>query len=446
MKKINTFFPKVGEIAHKGVIQTLGATSIQDAIVLMEANNLSDIIYSVEQGHAIFTVEDLIQYRRQGRTMLALLNELDVHLLVYVNEDENVLHLLPHFDETDCRYLGVRNAEGHLVGIVSYTDILASVDPVVMMEHKTLAEVLERSRIEMVSDSVKTESVLDQLIYAEDAILIANQGKLVGIVTTKDMVRMIRDAVDMSLPISTYMTSPVWTLKGGETIKTAIEHLKERKFKRAIVVADDNNVIGVISQRELITLTYGRWAELMKLHAHELGELVQVLESSNIKLQQESLTDPLTGTGNRRMINQAIEAEIGRYYRHERMAFSILMLDVDFFKKVNDTFGHPFGDKVLKFLCQKVKTILRVSDVLARWGGEEFAILLPTADLNSAVMLAERMRAEIEQSSVQNQRITISIGAAEYQRGESFEMLLNRVDKALYEAKQTGRNKVVAAH
>jgi len=378
--------------------------------------------------------------------MLALLNELDVHLLVYVNEDENVLHLLPHFDETDCRYLGVRNAEGHLVGIVSYTDVLASVDPIVMMEHKTLAEVLEKSRIEMVSASVKTESVLDQLIYAEDAILIANQGKLVGIVTTKDVVRMIRDAVDMSLPISTYMTSPVWTLKGGETIKAAIEHLKERKFKRAIVVADDNNVIGVISQRELITLTYGRWAELMKLHAHELGELVQVLESSNIKLQQESLTDPLTATGNRRMINQAIEAEIGRYYRHERVAFLILMLDVDFFKKVNDTFGHPFGDEVLKFLCQKVKAILRVSDVLARWGGEEFAILLPTADLNSAALLAERMRAEIEQSSVQNQRITISIGAAEYQRGESLEMLLNRVDKALYEAKQTGRNKVVSAH
>lgn len=255
-------------------------------------------------------------------------------------------------------------------GIVTYTDVLASVDPAVMIEHKTLAEVLEKGSIETISESTRTETVLDQLIYPEDAILIAEQGNLVGIVTTKDVVRMIRNSVDMSLPIRCYMTTPVCTINRRETIKAAIEHLKERKFKRAIVVDDDGNVNGVITQRELISITYGRWAELMKLHAHELGELVRVLESKNIKLQIESLTDPLTGTGNRRMINQAIESEIGRYYRREMTTFSVLLLDVDFFKNINDAHGHPFGDEVLKSLCNRVKGILRVSDILARWGAK----------------------------------------------------------------------------
>jgi diguanylate cyclase (GGDEF)-like protein len=297
----------------------------------------------------------------------------------------------------------------------------------------------------MIAESTATELVLDQLIYAEDAMLIESGGKLAGIVTTRDIVRMIRDGIDLTLPIRCHMTTPVYTISHRETIKSAIDYLKERKFKRAIVVDDEGNLNGVVTQLELISITYGRWAELMKLHAHELGELVQVLESKNIKLQHESMTDALTGTGNRRMINQAIEAEIGRYYRHERQAFSILLLDIDFFKKINDNFGHPVGDEVLQLLCLKLKALLRVSDTLARWGGEEFVILLPTADIDSAAILAERMRAEVEKTSFNNQLVTISISAAEYQRGESQEMLLKRLDLALYEAKNTGRNKVVVA-
>ncbi|MDP2805669.1 MAG: diguanylate cyclase [Gallionellaceae bacterium] len=445
MPKITIFFPKAGEIAHHGVVQASGAASIEDAVALMESNNLSDVIYSIGEVHAIFTVEDLMKYRHQGRNMSASLNELTHRQLIYVNEGDNILNLLPLFDDGRCRYLGVKNAAGVLDGILSYSDVLASVDPAVMMERRTLADVLGKSRVEMIDASTKTQTVLEQLIYVEDAILIAENGKLAGIVTAIDVIKMIRDGVDMSLPIRNYMTQPVRTITQRATIKAAIEHLKENHFKRAIVVDDHNDVIGRITQRELIGITYGRWAELMKLHAHELGELVQVLESKNQKLQQESLTDPLTGAGNRRLLNQAIEAEIGRFYRHEMTAFSVLLLDIDFFKKINDAFGHPVGDEVLKTLSSRTKRLLRTSDVFARWGGEEFAILLPTADLKAASILAERIRAEIADNLISEHQVTVSIGVAEYQRGESQEGLLERVDIALYEAKNSGRNKVVTA-
>jgi diguanylate cyclase (GGDEF)-like protein len=241
------------------------------------------------------------------------------------------------------------------------------------------------------------------------------------------------------------MSAPVQTIHREETVKTAIEFLKEKGFKRAIVIDDQGKVDGIVTQRELINITYGRWAELMKLHAHELGELVHVLESENQQLKVESLTDTLTGVGNRRRFNQILESEIGRYYRQDMTPFSILMLDIDFFKKINDTHGHLVGDQILNALCKRISALLRVSDEITRWGGEEFAVILPTASSKSALALAERMRADVAQNPFGDIKVTISIGAAEYHRGESLEELLHRADQALYAAKQGGRNKVVLA-
>ena len=149
--------------------------------------------------------------------------------------------------------------------------------------------------------------------------------------------------------------------------------------------------------------------------------------------------------GNRRRVNQAIEGEIGRYYRHGMSPFSVLLFDIDHFKIINDTHGHLVGDQVLKALCGTIAERLRGSDEIARWGGEEFAVILPTANQVQAVALAERLRQRIAETNFDGIRISVSIGVAEYQRGESLEALLERVDHALYAAKQGGRNRVVVA-
>lgn len=445
MEKEKAFFPKVKDIAHMGVVQTSGSSTVAEAVRLMEESNLGDIVFETEVGHAIFTVEDLMLFSRDKRDLALQLRELSVSLLSYVDGEESVLHLLSKFDEAHCRYLGVRDNQNSLIGIVSYTDILASVDPVLMIERKKLSEVVGKRRVDIVGLTTSTEVVLAQLVDAEDAVLVAEHGRLVGIMTTKDAVRLIKEGADIKAPVEKYMTSPVWTLSHAETIKVAIDLLKEKKFKRAIVVDDDGKVLGIVTQRELVDITYGRWAELMKLHAHELGELVVMLQSANKKLQQETLTDPLTGVGNRRRINQVIESEIGRYYRQNMSPFSLLLLDIDHFKQVNDEYGHLAGDQVLKELCKKVLSLLRVTDEMARWGGEEFVVLLPTASADHAAVLAERIRAEIAQGVTGGLNVTISVGLAEYQRGESLETLVSRADQALYAAKNQGRNRVCRA-
>ena len=160
-------------------------------------------------------------------------------------------------------------------------------------------------------------------------------------------------------------------------------------------------------------------------------------------LRNASLTDPLTGLNNRRFLDAMIEKEIARVDRYKG-SLSIANLDLDHFKRVNDTWGHPIGDEVLKLTANIVKSTIRESDVLIRLGGEEFAILLPQTGIDAAYMVAESARKAIEEASHPIAgKFTASFGVAERQSGESYNSLYRRVDEALYRAKESGRNRVI---
>ncbi len=186
--------------------------------------------------------------------------------------------------------------------------------------------------------------------------------------------------------------------------------------------------------------------ELNRDYAGAQFELTQ----TNLKLQQReaqilaaSLTDPLTGVGNRRRLEQALALEISRA---ERMAGKLcaLMADLDHFKRVNDTYGHEAGDKVLAAFSDLLRRCTRATDVVARFGGEEFVVLMPATDLAQASAIAERIRGEFAACRVAPlpDPVTSSFGVAELKAGEQGHALLRRADSALYTAKQLGRNRV----
>ncbi|MDF1877058.1 diguanylate cyclase [Sulfurimonas sp. SAG-AH-194-L11] len=159
------------------------------------------------------------------------------------------------------------------------------------------------------------------------------------------------------------------------------------------------------------------------------------------KLLTLSLTDELTKIGNRRYFNQKLKSEISRSKRHKTV-FSLVVFDIDHFKKVNDTYGHDTGDDVLRVYSEFILEQLRVEDVFCRTGGEEFAIILADTDEKSASLLAEKLRLKIENYK-KIVPITMSFGVAEYRPKESKEELYKRADTALYKAKESGRNRVV---
>jgi len=153
-------------------------------------------------------------------------------------------------------------------------------------------------------------------------------------------------------------------------------------------------------------------------------------------------TDPLTNIYNRRKFSKLLEQEIKRVERYDR-ALSIVMLDIDHFKRVNDTYGHDTGDYVLRRVTEIIKENVRITDALARYGGEEFVIILPETDVRGASRLIERMRKTIEKTSLDSVGIiTISAGIAGYIGGDNCKSMITRADKALYLAKEEGRNRV----
>ena len=198
--------------------------------------------------------------------------------------------------------------------------------------------------------------------------------------------------------------------------------------------------------------------ELMKLNDavlklnHDYADAQFQLAQTNFKLQQReaeivalSLTDQLTGVGNRRQLDQAIATEISRAHRSGSKC-SAIMADLDHFKKVNDTYGHENGDKVLVSFGHLLFREVRATDIVTRFGGEEFVVLMPNTNLEKAIATADRIRRAQAANSVEPllSPVTASFGVVELAAGEQGDALLSRADKALYSAKQSGRNCVIA--
>lgn len=185
---------------------------------------------------------------------------------------------------------------------------------------------------------------------------------------------------------------------------------------------------------------------LFDIATEELGRIL-ALERSHQLLYQQAIRDPLTGLYNRRHMTELLRSEMEEARRF-RQPLSLLALDLDRFKEINDRFGHGTGDQVLVIAAQRMAFGLRKVDRLARIGGEEFLVLCPRTDLDGAALLAERIRESIAEGPVpglpEEQRITVSLGVATLKEGESAEAFIDRADRRLYEAKAQGRNRVVS--
>ena len=179
-----------------------------------------------------------------------------------------------------------------------------------------------------------------------------------------------------------------------------------------------------------------------------VGFLLLHKERSEEAAQKLALTDPLTGAFNRRTFLEFADKEIART-RREKGALSLVMLDLDLFKEINDRYGHLAGDEVLKGVVKTVLTCLRKEDLLVRYGGEEFCILLPSVASDRATAMAERTREVVEKAKFAHNgrslQVTVSIGVAglSNRSNEGVETLVSRADEALYAAKKAGRNRVV---
>ena len=198
--------------------------------------------------------------------------------------------------------------------------------------------------------------------------------------------------------------------------------------------------------------TGGTQPNQKEFYDDEIGMMSKQFYSMKKKLDEKyeavkklSLTDPLTGIRNRRSFFEVSEEYMKLSLRHAK-PISLMILDIDYFKKINDTYGHIIGDEILKFLTKTVQIALRDSDIYARYGGEEFVVLLPDTELEGSLMVANKIRSIVQDTPYRDSKlsisITVSIGVKQLTSEKLLRELIHHADEALYRAKENGRNRV----
>lgn len=189
-----------------------------------------------------------------------------------------------------------------------------------------------------------------------------------------------------------------------------------------------------------------RFTAMLSRLEEEVAERTAELSEVNRRLAETASIDPLTGLYNRRGLTSEAESEIQRVFRTGR-AFSVVLTDVDRFKSINDRYGHACGDHVLTRVAAKLREQVRDVDRVARWGGEEFLLLLPETDCEGAAVLAEKLREGVADNLIefegQRLQVTMTFGVSSFRKGESLDSCIARADQALYRGKEEGRNKVM---
>lgn len=213
-----------------------------------------------------------------------------------------------------------------------------------------------------------------------------------------------------------------------------------QKEVSGVIVDIKSNTQHMLDQNKALEMELSRSVEVMS----ELQDELEIV-------RKEAVTDGLTRIPNRKAFDQKVRELVGAHSA-DGDAFSLILMDIDHFKQFNDTFGHLVGDQVLRLVAKTLIDGVKGKDLASRYGGEEFAILLPETNISGAMLLADKLRKDVEAKEVVNRasgekmgRITLSAGVAEYLAEEDVASLIERADAALYSSKDKGRNQVSAA-
>jgi len=438
--------PSVSDICVKKIVKIDISASLSQAVEIMRQKNVRSIlVVDVENtNYFILTTNDAIEYKIKNIPLNTKLSKITLQDVHKVDANVNILEIINH-DEIKDEYLIVMN-EDKIVGILSQTDIINNIDPQVLIQKQTISNILLQYSVQTIyQDEAAINAIKIMKAKGIDSIIIINnENKPLGIFTTKDFLNIIHDNANINLSIKHYMSSPLETLPSDVKIYEALEFIKVKHFKRIVVTNKFGKISGVITQTELLRLINNKWMELIKDRGTELSKINEKLIEKASLLEESASTDFLTKLYNRRKFDALLEYEIEQIKRYKHGNLCTVLIDIDNFKSVNDTYGHDTGDEILKEIGNIIKISSRNSDIAARWGGEEFVLGLSHTNLEEALLVAQKIRITIENFNfINNLSITCSFGISQFRTTDTADTLFKRADTALYEAKNTGKNKVV---
>ncbi len=262
-------------------------------------------------------------------------------------------------------------------------------------------------------------------------LIVVNKGKPAGIITERSFVELVQKKHEniKNVLASDFMSKPLITINASANFSKAIEIFNKKEIKR-IPVIENEKVIGLLTLKNMI--------EFSNLVLSKMDEEYKILED-------KFKTDELTKVYTKSTITKIIQNENNRIGKYGGRS-SILFIDIDHFKKINDKYSHLAGDMILKRIGRILKSVSKEIDSVGRFGGEEFIIMTPNRKKYNAVKFGEKLRKRIEKSTFtynkEKIKITISIGIASIFGSKNYNVAIKRADKALYYAKNMGRNKI----
>ncbi|MFA5234849.1 MAG: diguanylate cyclase [Sulfurimonas sp.] len=434
-------FPTVGEIATTSVVMVHKSSSLLEVIDVMCEHGHRNVVVVDGCCFYLLGVNDVLNKKIQNSTLNVPVGSLELNKIPSVYKNENILSTIEYLN-CNVEHICAINEDGTIYGLLTHTDITSSIDPETLMNNFCLNEFLKLGkRVKWIAKEKKTLEVLaDMINNSADSVMIVENQKPIGIFTTKDIVKIIRKDLDLEVPISAYMSSPVDVLNRESSVKEALDFLTSKHYKRVVVVDENGCLSGMITQKELISLAYSKWAMLTKEYQDELSKINESLIKKNTQIEHLASRDPLTNLYNRYKFSKLFDISLQAMNERESEV-SLVMADIDFFKKVNDTYGHGVGDKVLVAISELFLALLREEDIVCRWGGEEFVILLLSTNLQKALSISQKLREHVETMEIEPvHKVTASFGVTQIRVDDDLKSAVDRADSALYMAKKAGRN------
>lgn len=380
-------------------------------------------------------VSDINMPKMDGLEMCTLIKEINKDIPIVITSAHNDPNFLKKAIDVGVNTYAMKPID--LYQLVE--SMIKAIEPIILKKELEQLNVSLESRVEQ--EVQKLKSILDA---QDNIVLVTNNDTLTNVNKKFLEFFKVKDIEEF-----TSKTPKVYELFQEEYGFITKDLLQKQKcwityikslpeIDRVVKIKNEDN------EQRIFTINIDNYDEKDNYFVISLTDITELKEKSNL-LEYQASHDPLTGLNNRNKFKEIFGKEIRRGHRYKN-DLSLIIFDLDFFKKINDNYGHQIGDEVLKDIAQVVLTNVREHDIVVRWGGEEFLILLPETGNDGAINVAEKIRLAIEEKSFssKNLSLTASFGVGTLLENDEESSFLNRTDEALYKAKNTGRNKIIS--
>ncbi|WP_114416746.1 CBS domain-containing protein [Marinospirillum perlucidum] len=310
-------FPQLEQLATPEVISLPETASVQSALKLMKEHNIRALVVLGSRGYRLLQAKDLVSFHLQGIDFSVPLAQVHLPKALQLSPQASVEEAIQLIGVNQVEQVCLVDEEEVLRGIVSYTDLVQSLDPELLAESQSLGELLRGVQVLQVNKEMPARVAFSLMQQQEvSTALISEEGVPLGIITQTDVIRLLDAGQDLARPIEEIMSSPVFTLAANISIQEALIAIKDKNFKRLVVVDESGRVVGLISQQDLVSIYYNQWFGLLKEKHEELSRRNQELQQQNqlLSLVLDEITHAVlvVETENRVLFsNQAAEQLLG---------------------------------------------------------------------------------------------------------------------------------------